>query len=99
MLSDLLRTPGDQMGPKERAWRVAGYAVLVDEDGDDAEVIAVGDELPVLSLPLALSRDEQSREYVFGWAMIELVSQRIGWLGLVRRLRSYTAPREMEEAG
>jgi hypothetical protein len=86
------------VGSKERAWMCAGYTVVVNRALPRPRVIAVGDEVPVLCLPPGLADDPDQRELAFGWAMADLSEQRVGWLGLLRKLSGYLVPRALEEA-
>lgn len=92
-------TIGDDMGPYERAWRVAGYAVVLDPAFVELEVSVCVGEVPILCVgPAVVAR--LGRDETFGLAMMELSHQSLGWLGLLRRLRQYHyTPRTMEEAG
>lgn len=86
-------TPGDDMGPNERAWLVAGLATVIDPAFNRAEADVVEGEVIVACLPAAWAADPERREAAYAAVMIDLVRQRVGWLGLVRRIHAYSAHR------
>lgn len=77
----------DLMGSMQRAWLCAGNGYLIDDtlDGeDDPYLLVPEDERPILALPPGRSGREY--EIMFGWAMIELVRLRLGWLAVLRHV-------------
>lgn len=82
----------------ERAWRLAGYTVVVDPAIPCLEVDACPGEVPTLCMsPAHIAR--HGRDECFALGIMDLSHQGLGFLGLVRRLRAYMAPHELEEAG
>lgn len=79
---------GDDMRAKERAWLVAGFAVIEQERANPLLLLAEG-ERPVLVLPAGL--DVECREMAFGWAYAEFAEQFGGWLFVVQRLGYFAA--------
>lgn len=72
------------MGGKQHAWMLAGFGWVIDQDTDEAYVMAATGERPILCLPPGLTVD--ATEKAFGWAASDLKQQRDGWLSLLREL-------------